>query len=285
LPSAVIKLLSARITRPAEELFMSNRKYRVGPHTVVFSSWISLLAYGCVAAPADDPTGTGGVSGTGTITGGVSAGGTGGAGVTGGAAPTGGVGQGGAAPTGGISGAGVTGGAAPTGGVAGAGVTGGTGGAGVTGGAAGAGVTGGAGGAPAGAGGTGPAAGAGGVNTDAECTGIKSNMACPIQGKACPNLVCGLGDTGRRECNCATNWTCTSCNFTGSVIATKPATADTPCAAGVVSEAACAMGNDPASVCASTETAGEYCICAINPRNTAEAPQWDCDEPPSSWGM
>jgi hypothetical protein len=263
---------------------MSNRKYGVGSGKVLVSCWAAMLAYGCVAAPAENSPGDGGgnVSGTGAPTGGTATGGGAGVGM-GGSLPTGGTATGGAA-TGGAAGAGVTGGAT-TGGAAGAGVTGGV----ATGGGAGAGVTGGVAGAPGGSS-TGGTAGAssGGANSDAECKGIRSNMACTPEGKACPNMACGLGDMGRRDCNCATNWTCTSCSHVGTPIATKPANADTACA-GVTVGAVCEASPDsPDSVCNPNMTAGntimeEYCMCASNPTQPADPPEWNCDDGPSSW--
>lgn len=122
--------------------------------------------------------------------------------------------------------------------------------------------------------------GTGDVNTDPECTGIRSNMPCTVEAKMCPNLPCGLGDTGRRSCNCATNWTCESCSFASSPIATKPATADTPCVDVVEGEVCATAPGMPESVCM---MGSEYCMCAINPRNTTASPEWDCDSPPSTW--
>jgi hypothetical protein len=260
--------------------FMSNRKFRVSPRAVLFSSFIGWLGYGCTTEPAETTAdGGGATSGTGAVTGGAPTG-TGGAGVTGGAAPTGGMAgagvTGGAAPTGGTAGAGVTGGAAPTGGAAGAGVTGGAAGANVTGGAAGA--------ATAGAGG----GGSGTANADPECKGIRNDMACTVEGKACPNMACGLGDMGRRDCNCATNWSCASCSHVGTPIETKPATADTACS-GVTAGDPCSMSPDsPESVCNPNMTPDnmimeEYCMCASDPTDPSEMPEWNCDDAPSSW--
>jgi len=268
---------------------MAKRQY-LGSRTVLVSSWFALLGYGCVADPAttddgggDAASGTGGSGVSGASTGGVSGAVTGGA-------PTGGVSGAvtGGAPTGGVSGS-ATGGAVPTGGAN-------PGGAGVgTSGNAGTGTSGtagtptggtGAGTGPGGAGpqgGSGPAGGSGGANTDAECKSITSKAACPIEGKVCPNLACGLGDTGRRTCNCATTWTCESCNFAGSAIATKPANAETACV-GVTEGMMCATSPGlPESVCKSTVVTTEYCMCATDPRNPTAMPEWDCDKPPSTW--
>jgi len=266
---------------------MAKRQY-FSSRTVLVSSWFALLGYGCVAEPATSDDGGDGVSGTGgATTGGASSGGAAGTAVSGaagtgvsGAAPTGG------ASTGGASGA-ATGGTVPTGGAnpggAGVGVSGsaGTGMAGTpaTGGT-------GAGTGPGGAGpqgGSGPAGGSGGANTDAECKSITSKAACVPEAKMCPNLACGLGDTGRRSCNCATTWTCESCNFSASTIATKPAGAETNCV-GVTEGMVCATSPGlPESVCKSIVVTTEYCMCATNPRDPTAMPEWDCDKPPTSW--
>lgn len=278
---------------------MSIRKLTVGSGAVVFSSLFVLFTYGCVAEPADsgddNTSGTGGVMNTGGAgpTGGVAgtpasgAGGTTPLGGTGGTAPTAGSG---ATPTGGASGA-AAGGAsgASTGGVAGVGPSG-AGGTPMGGGGAGGTPASGAGGMPGGTGSGGGAGGAlGGVNTDAMCKSISNNMACTAavgDGKMCPMMPCGLGDVGRRDCNCQVNWSCTSCSFVGTVIETRPANADTACGADVVAGMPCAMNPDSAaSVCKSTSTTDPYCMCASNPRNTAEPPEWNCDSKPGPWPM
>jgi hypothetical protein len=265
---------------------MSKRKITDGSRWVLVSGWLGLLVYGC-STPADGTDdgrpGTGGGT-SGSAGSGFSGAFSGSAGTVSGSA---GVGVGGTPATGGAAGVGVTGGTAGvgvTGGTAGVGVTGGTAGDGMTGGAAGTGTTG-------GAAGTGTTGGTGGgsatANNDPECTGIRTNMPCTLMGKACPNMACGLGDTGRRDCNCATNWTCTSCSFVGSVIQTKPANAETPCS-GVTNGEACAVSPGMAeSVCNNSAATPDdpYCMCATDPRNPANPPEWNCDSAPSSWGM
>ena len=254
---------------------------------MLVSSVVALAAYGCVAAPAEGDDGRDdGLGGTGAL------GGTGQGGAAGTVAGTSGTGVGGATPTGGtpgLGGAAPTGGAPPQGGSAGVGTGGtmaGTGTSGTAGtpagGSGGAPPQGGAG--PVGGAGTGPGGtGAGGVNSDAACMGIKSNMACTPEGQMCPELPCGLGDTGRRSCNCVTNWTCMSCSFVNSPIATKPAGAETACV-GVTEGMPCAAGAGMAeSVCKSTVVTTEYCMCAVNPRMPTAAPEWDCDSPPNTW--
>jgi len=164
--------------------------------------------------------------------------------------------------TGGSAGS-ATGGTAPTGGTAGSDM----------GGTAGS-DTGGTAGDTGGTTTTGGSGGGGGVNTDPECKGIKSNMSCPIEGKMCPNLVCGLADSGTRECNCATNWTCTSCDYTNSWVRDRPA--DIPaCPAEATDEAPCL---ENMTVCG--PVGSEYCACYTD---ATDGLIWDCDSPPSSW--
>ena len=120
----------------------------------------------------------------------------------------------------------------------------------------------------------------GGVNTDPECMGIAVNGSCTIQGKSCPNMICGLGNSGRRACNCATTWSCTACDFANSWIRDRPA--NIPACSGVIAGELCANGVDsPSSVCQETTT--RYCVCATDPRNPTSPPEWDCDAAPSSW--
>lgn len=193
----------------------------------------------------------GGSGGTGSNQGGVGAGGTivvGGAFPMGGAVPTGGTG--GAVPTGGVA----TGGGPPTGGVAGIPATGGT--------------------MPiAGVGGTG---GTGGMNTDPYCKGIRNNSPCMPEGKLCEGLLCGLADSGVRACTCATNWTCTTCDYTNSPFRDPPAMIP-PCPSGVGDEVSCTETN---TVCG--PVGSEYCACYADPNDGLI---WDCDSPPTSWTL
>jgi hypothetical protein len=163
--------------------------------------------------------------------------------------------------TGGSSGSGgsATGGSAPTGGTASGGTA--------TGGTS-------SGGTSTGGSATGGTGGTDGPNIDPECKGIKSNGACTLEGKACPNLVCGLADSGRRECNCATTWSCTTCNYDNSPFKDRPA--DIPaCPTGVGDEVPCTELN---AVCG--PSGSEYCACY---QDATDGLIWDCDSPPSSW--
>jgi hypothetical protein len=122
----------------------------------------------------------------------------------------------------------------------------------------------------------GAAAGAasGGVNTDLECRGIYANMPCASEGKHCPNLACGLARSGRRECNCETNWQCTECDFTNSPFRDRPANIPA-CSDRVADEAPCEQLN---ALCG--PIASEYCACYLHPNDGLV---WHCDSPPSTW--
>jgi hypothetical protein len=113
-----------------------------------------------------------------------------------------------------------------------------------------------------------------GTNSDPECKGISTGAACPIQGKSCPNLVCGLADSGTRSCDCATNWTCTSCDYTNSWIKDKPADIQT-CPAEAADGVDCL---NVMQVCGPVGT--EYCACY---EDAKDGLVWDCDKAPSSW--
>src|SRR6186713_1376102 len=76
-------------------------------------------------------------------------------------------------------------------------------------------------------GGTAPTGGTGGTgnapNPDPECKGISTGKACAIEAKMCPGMACGIADSGRRDCTCATNWTCDPCDYTDSPFRDRPA--------------------------------------------------------------
>jgi hypothetical protein len=156
---------------------------------------------------------------------------------------------------------------------AGAGATGGTGGAtGGTGGSTGA--TGGTGGSTGATGGTGGT----GTTVPPECKGIKTGMSCTPEGQACPNLVCGLGDSGSRTCNCASTWNCTACDWTNSPYAwakSKPANITT-CSGAEQDGIACTMLDATCEGAAN----GEACVCFLDDEG---AQIWDCDKPPGTW--
>ena len=126
-------------------------------------------------------------------------------------------------------------------------------------------------------GGTAPTGGTGGTgdapNPDPECKGISGGAACPIDMKMCPGMACGIADSGRRDCNCATNWTCTSCDYTNSPFKDKPA--DIPACTDAADEVPCTTQNQ---VCGPVGT--EYCACYLD---ATDGLIWDCDKPPTSW--
>ncbi len=165
----------------------------------------------------------------------------------------------------------------PAGGDPSTGGTGASGGSGGTGGTTGGtgGTTGGTGGTSSGSGGT-----SGTANTDPNCKGIKTNMACPNEGLHCDNLVCGLGDSGTRVCDCATNWSCTACDFSASPFdwaKSKPADI-TPCTGAEQDTVPCATLGATCEGAAN----GEACVCFLDDES---AQIWDCDKPPSTWAM
>jgi hypothetical protein len=126
-----------------------------------------------------------------------------------------------------------------------------------------------------------PVAGSGGmrpINTDVECRGISRGQVCPVEGKMCPNLPCGLADGGRRQCACAGSiWECSSCDFTGSPWVSPPCDI-LPCPSGIADEVPCMDEN---TVCSQPST-GEVCACWLSP---SDGLSWDCDDPPPTWGL
>lgn len=129
--------------------------------------------------------------------------------------------------------------------------------------------------ATGGSGGSGTATGGSGGGVPPECKGISRDTPCAMEGLNCPNLPCGLADSGTRECNCATNWMCTSCNFTGAWTETKPADV-MPCPDGIADEVTCTTDH---LICG-PQASGEYCACWMSP---SDGQSWDCDDPPSTW--
>ena len=115
------------------------------------------------------------------------------------------------------------------------------------------------------------------VNSDPLCRGIANQMPCVNDGYMCPSLACGLADSGRRQCVCLVNWMCTSCDFTSSVFRDRPANIP-PCGAGVADEFPCNVEN---TVC-DPVAGGEVCACYLSP---TDGLIWDCDNPPSTWGL
>ena len=137
------------------------------------------------------------------------------------------------------------------------------------------GATGGAspGGGGTGAGAVGAVGGTGVIGP--ECRGIRTGMACAREGLACSDLPCGLADAGRRTCHCATNWTCTACDFTDSIFQDPPANI-TVCTGAEQDHVSCAVEG---ALCQGAP-GGEVCACYVDEEG---AQIWDCDKPPSVW--
>jgi hypothetical protein len=219
---------------------------------------VPLVIWGCSSADTPDPnTGTGGTTGAGATTG---------SGATAGTTSTT-TGAGGTSATGGTPGTGgTTGGTSATGGTPGTGgATGGTGAGGDTS----------AGGTTGGASTTGGTGGTGIV--DPACKGIKTGMACTPEGTNCPTLTCGLADSGSRSCNCATTWSCTSCDFTNSPFKDKPADITT-CTGTEADKIPCTTLH---AVCEGA-AGGEVCACYTDDEG---AMIWDCDKAPTTWAV
>lgn len=192
---------------------------------------------------ADPPTGSGGTT---------SVGATSNAAGTGAVIPMGGTGSG-------TAGTGTAGTPSPTAGNG----TGGTG-------------TGGTGSGTAGTGTAGTTGTAGSGAADPACKGIRTMMACMPEGTQCPGLACGLADSGTRSCNCATNWTCTACDYSASPFKDKPA--EVPACSGIEADNVTCVEADKGKVCSSA--GGEVCACWTDAKG---ALIWDCDKPPTTW--
>jgi len=127
-------------------------------------------------------------------------------------------------------------------------------------------------------GGTAPTGGTGGTgnapNPDPECKGISTGKACAIEAKMCPGMACGIADSGRRDCACATNWSCDPCDYTDSPFRDRPADI-VACPGDAADEAPCTTLNQ---VCGPVGT--EYCACY---QDATDGLVWDCDKPPTSW--
>jgi hypothetical protein len=107
------------------------------------------------------------------------------------------------------------------------------------------------------------------------CKGIKTGMACMPEGQACPDLACGLADSGTRACSCETTWMCSSCDFTNSPFKDKPA--DITTCTNQADKLDC-TGMEGA-VCEGA-AGGEVCACYLDDEG---APIWDCDKAPTTW--
>jgi hypothetical protein len=92
------------------------------------------------------------------------------------------------------------------------------------------------------------------------------------------DLICGLADSGTRECAChGGQFECTPCDFTNSPFRIPPPEFYA-CPPGVGDEVPC---SEDGTVCGPVE-GGDYCACWLSP---SDGQSWDCDDPPTSWGL
>jgi hypothetical protein len=124
-------------------------------------------------------------------------------------------------------------------------------------------------------GGTTATGGTSGGNTD-DCKGISRDDPCESQGLECPDLVCGLADSGSRSCNCATTWMCSMCDYSNSWLQEMP-TDIVACPDTAADEEPCTTNMQ---VCG--PVGNEYCACYMDAQDGLI---WDCDSPPTSWTM
>jgi hypothetical protein len=155
-----------------------------------------------------------------------------------------------------------------------------------SGGAGGSGASGGAGGSTGGSatGGTGTGGSSsgtgGGATTDPNCKGISTGAACANMGLHCEPLVCGLGDSGSRTCDCNGTWSCTACNWDNTPYAwamAKPA--DITTCTGTEQDGASCPTLD--ATCEGAPN-NEACVCYLDDEDSQI---WDCDKPPGTWAM
>lgn len=117
--------------------------------------------------------------------------------------------------------------------------------------------------------------GSGGTGTtSAECKGTKNGMACTAEGVDCPNLPCGIADSGVRSCKCQTTWACASCDFTDSPFKVKPEGITT-----CTTEADKLECTTEGAACEGAP-GGQVCVCF---RDDEGMLIWDCDAAPPTW--
>ena len=116
--------------------------------------------------------------------------------------------------------------------------------------------------------------GTGSTPVGTACKSIKTGMACMPEGQDCPDLKCGLADSGVRSCLCQTTWMCASCDFSASPFKDKPADITT-----------CTNQADKLD-CTGMEGAtcegaagGEVCACWPDDEGSLI---WDCDKAPTT---
>lgn len=120
----------------------------------------------------------------------------------------------------------------------------------------------------------GTSAGGTGAVGGTACKSIKTGMACTPEGQDCPNLACGLADSGVRSCLCQGTWMCQSCDFSASPFKDKPD--PLPDCTNEVDKLPC-PGMEM-TVC--QYPGGEACACFLDDEMM---PIWDCDKPPTTW--
>jgi hypothetical protein len=105
--------------------------------------------------------------------------------------------------------------------------------------------------------------------------GIGNGDACSTPG-TCSGRVCGLADTGTRDCTCTTTWDCTSCAWPEPIaeVAQQPTSELPACATDVADNVACTTKGDRCT------QGDEVCACWLEDSNGFI---WDCDKPPSFW--
>jgi hypothetical protein len=115
-----------------------------------------------------------------------------------------------------------------------------------------------------------------GTLSDDQCSGISNGSSCNVEGTCSPR-VCGLADTGTRDCACSGGvWDCTSCAWTQPYPSVaEPPTSPLPACTGVEAD------NEPCSSRgARCDDGDEVCACWLE---DAGQLVWDCDDPPPFW--
>ncbi len=126
------------------------------------------------------------------------------------------------------------------------------------------------------------------INT--ACGSVKNLGACTTAGQVCGDLVCGIGDSGRRSCTCtaALTWDCPAgqCDFSQSQFKDKTTLTKSQCAGTEIDKAACGTsGGSPIPLCGMCEglPSGEICVCVWD---SSKSKQYlDCDKPPVGLGL
>jgi hypothetical protein len=112
--------------------------------------------------------------------------------------------------------------------------------------------------------------------SDPQCQGVRTHLVCVFEGKQCADVACGIADSGRSQCTCATYWQCTMCDYTNSPFRDRPASVPR-CLPEVADEGYCDEEN---ALCSRKGGVEEYCACYRDPTGGLI---WDCTAPPSTW--